>query len=144
MTRVATAADIPGMNRVRMSVRENILSDPSLITKGDYGDMLTIHGRGWVHERDGKIVGFAVGDHARRNIWALFIEPGYEGLGIGRALHDAMVRWLFEQSSEPLWLSTTPGTRAEAFYRAAGWRHVGDAPHGEIRFELNSHGPDVS
>ena len=132
------------MHRVRMSVKENVLSDPAAITPKDYVDMITVDGRGWVHERDGKIVGFAVGDHARRNIWALFIEPGYEGLGIGRALHDAMVRWLFEQSSEPLWLSTTPATRAEAFYRAAGWRHAGDAPHGEIRFELNSPVPGVS
>ena len=133
--RVATLADIPGMHRVRMSVRENILSDPSLITERDYADMITVHGRGWVHESNGRIVGFAVGDHARRNIWALFIEPGYEGRGIGRALHDAMVAWLFEQSRDPLWLTTTPATRAESFYRVAGWRHVGAAPHGEIRFE---------
>ncbi|HEX9174101.1 MAG TPA: hypothetical protein VF861_15735 [Telluria sp.] len=30
--RQATAADIPAMSSIRLSVRENILSDPALIT----------------------------------------------------------------------------------------------------------------
>jgi hypothetical protein len=29
-----------------------------------------------------------------------------------------------------------PGTRAERFYSEAGWKRVGMAPGGEIRFEL--------
>jgi GNAT superfamily N-acetyltransferase len=137
LIRIATVADYPELHRIRMSVRENVLSNPDAIDADDYREMITERGRGWVYEVDGRIVGFSVGDHSTRNIWALFVQPGFEGRGIGRALHDEMVRWLFEQSSEPLWLSTTPGTRAEGFYRAAGWRHAGDAPHGEIRLELD-------
>ncbi|HUP97070.1 MAG TPA: GNAT family N-acetyltransferase [Usitatibacter sp.] len=135
--RVAHVEDIPAMHVVRMAVRENPLSDPSRIQPRDYEEMIEKRGRGWVYEIDGRIVGFSVGDHSRRNIWALFIEPGFEGRGIGRVLHDAMVKWLFEQSPEPLWLTTTPSTRAESFYRAAGWRFAGEAPHGEIRFEMD-------
>ena len=136
--RVATAADWKQIHRVRMAVRENVLSDPSRVTQRDYEEMLGRDGRGWVHERDGRIVGFAIGDHARRNIWALFVEPGYEGLGIGRALHDAMVRWLFAQGDATVWLGTTPGTRAEGFYEAAGWRRKGMQPNGEVRFEMDA------
>ena len=67
---------------------------------------------------------------------ALFVDPAFEGRGIGRALHDAMVSWLFERGSEPLWLTTEPNTRAEQFYSTAGWRRAGIEANGELRFEL--------
>ncbi|HEY6513856.1 MAG TPA: GNAT family N-acetyltransferase, partial [Burkholderiaceae bacterium] len=72
------------------------------------------------------------------NIWALFVEAGHERLGYGRRLHDTMLAWLWSQGLQRLWLSTGPGTRAEGFYRAAGWRAVGVTPHGEIRFEIDA------
>ena len=87
--RVAVVADIAEMHRVRMSVRENILSDASKIRIEHYRQMLDEQGRGWVCEMDGRIVGFTVADLARQNLWALFVEPGYEGHGIGRRLHEA-------------------------------------------------------
>ena len=133
--RLATVADIAAMHEVRMSVRENQLSNPRSIGPEDYRDMLEERGRGWVYEIEGTIVGLAVADHSRRNIWALFVAPGFEGRGIGRALHDAMVEWLFEKSREPVWLGTEPNTRAERFYTAAGWRRAGVQPNGEVRFE---------
>jgi GNAT superfamily N-acetyltransferase len=126
------------MHKVRMSVNENRLSDPARIGFEDYRALLDGAGRGWVFEIEGAIVGFAVGDHGRRNIWALFVAPGYERRGIGRALHERMVRWLFEQGRDPLWLTTEPGSRAERFYRAAGWEARGEAPGGEMRFELQA------
>jgi GNAT superfamily N-acetyltransferase len=134
--RVATSHDIPAMHEVRMSVRENVLSNPASIDAKDYRDMLERRGRGWVYELDGRVVGFAVGDHSARNIWALFVQPGFEGRGIGHALHDAMVAWLFEKGSEPIWLTTTPGTRAQRFYESAGWICSGHAQNGEVRFEM--------
>jgi GNAT superfamily N-acetyltransferase len=42
--------------------------------------------------------------HAHRNIWALFVAPGFEGQGIGRGLLDVMVTWLFAQGRDPVWL----------------------------------------
>jgi GNAT superfamily N-acetyltransferase len=134
--RLATLVDVDAMHRLRLSVQENVLSDPRRVTAEHYVPMLEKHGRGWVYELDGKIVGFAVADHSRRNIWALFVDPAFEGHGIGRALHDAMVNWLFEQGREPLWLTTEPDTRAERFYSTAGWRRQGTEANGELRFEL--------
>ena len=100
-------------------------------------DAIDSRGQGWVIEVDGTIVAFAVGDAGNASIWALFVEPGYEGRGFGRRLHDAMVDWLWRQGHERLWLTTDPGTRAYRFYEAAGWRPVGPASHGEVRLELH-------
>jgi GNAT superfamily N-acetyltransferase len=134
--RIASEADIPEMHRIRMSVRENRLSDPSKVQPGDYRPMIGERGRGWVAEVDGQMAGFAVADQSRANIWALFVDPGFEGRGIGRALHDTMVDWLFTGGEEQVWLSTAPGTRAERFYTSAGWRYTG-MQDGEARFELS-------
>ena len=134
--RLATLADIDAMHQLRLSVQENMLADPQRVVPEHYVPMLEKHGRGWVYELEGKIVGFAVADQRRRNIWALFVDPAFEGRGIGRALHDAMVRWLFERGSDPLWLTTEPNTRAEQFYSTAGWRRAGIEANGELRFEL--------
>ena len=134
--RLALISDIEAMHQVRVAVLENRLSNPRAIGPEDYRAMLEERGRGWVYEVDGRIVGFAIADHSRRNIWALFVAPEFEGCGIGRALHDAMVTWLFQRSDEPIWLTTEPRTRAERFYTMAGWRRAGIDPNGEQRFEL--------
>ncbi|MET0400478.1 MAG: hypothetical protein ABW277_27045 [Longimicrobiaceae bacterium] len=60
--RVATEADITEMHRIRTSVRENRLGEPSWVQPRDYRTMLAEHGRGWVDESDGGIIGFAVAD----------------------------------------------------------------------------------
>jgi GNAT superfamily N-acetyltransferase len=133
---LATLADIDAMHKVRLSVLENTLTDPGSIGPGQYQAMLQERGRGWVYEVEGTIVGFAIADHSRRNIWALFVAPGFQRRGIGRALHDAMVTWLFEKSREPLWLTTGPNTRAEQFYETAGWRRTGVEATSELRLEL--------
>ena len=133
--RVATEADIPAMHRIRLAVRENRLADPSMVQPDDYRPLLGANGRGWVAEAGGAIAGFAVADLVRRNVWALFVDPEMEGRGIGRRLHDVMMEWFAAQGVERVWLSTDPGTRAEAFYRAAGWQPAGDH-HGEARYEM--------
>jgi GNAT superfamily N-acetyltransferase len=97
--------------------------------------MLTENGRGWVAEVGDRIVGFAIGDLSRANVWALFVDPDFEGRGVGRSLHDMTVSWLFEAGADRIWLSTDPGTRAERFYEAAGWR-LSRVENGEAYFEL--------
>ena len=134
--RTASDTDIPEMHRIRMSVRENRLSDPARVQPHDYRALLGDRGRGWVAEMEGRIVGFAVADRARANIWALFVDGAFERRGIGRALHDCMMDWLFAAGAERAWLTTELGTRAERFYRAASWRHVG-TENGEARYELS-------
>ena len=134
--RIASEADIGDMHRVRMRVRENRLLDAARVQPSDYHRMLTADGRGWVAEIGDRVVGFAVADLRRANIWALFVDPDFERVGIGRGLHDAMVHWLFDAGIDPIWLSTDPGTRAESFYEAAGWRRVG-LRETEVRLELS-------
>jgi GNAT superfamily N-acetyltransferase len=136
--RSATTEDIAGMHVVRVSVRENRLSDPARVTHEDYRLMLEEKGCGWVYESGGEIVGFGIVDLSERNIWALFVAPHCEGKGIGSALLKAMVARGFEAGAEPLWLTTSPGTRAEKLYRKAGWQAAGVTDMGELRFELYS------
>jgi len=139
--RRATSADVPAMHRVRLAVRENVLSDPARVRPEDYHEYLATRGRGWVVELDGRVVGFAVADRRTASVWALFVEPGAEGRGIGRRLHDTLVAWLFAAGCERLWLTTEPGTRAQRFYEAAGWRVAGAPPPGQLRYELERPSP---
>ena len=134
--RIATIADIPRIQVVRHLVKENRLSNPALVTDADVEDYITRRGRGWVAEVEGVIVGFAIADLEGHSIWALFIQPEWEGHGIGRELHRLMLDWYFSQSPVTLWLTTAPGTRAEQFYKKAGWREVG-LEKGELRFEMD-------
>lgn len=136
LIREAQPVDIPALMYVRMAVRENRLSRPELVTPADCLDYISRRGRGWVAEVAGQIVGFAIADLEDHNIWALFVHPDFDQQGLGRALHDTMLHWYFGQTTEPVWLSTAPGTRAEGFYRRAGWRETGRTASGEVRFEL--------
>lgn len=135
--RLATVDDIDAMHAVRLAVRQNVLSDETLVRPEHYRKMLEEFGRGWVYEESREVVAFGIADHTHRNIWALFVAQGFERRGIGSRLLKIMVTWLFEQSQEPVWLTTGRNTRAELFYRAAGWRVVGSATDAEIRFELS-------
>jgi hypothetical protein len=47
-----------------------------------------------------------------------------------------MLDWYFNQKKETVWLGTGPDTRAETFYRKAGWKERGKRPNGEIKFEM--------
>ncbi len=135
--RQAQISDIKQIQFVRHSVKENTLSNPLLITDRDCEEYLTIRGKGWVCEIDGKIVGFAIADLRNYNIWALFVHPEKEGKGIGKQLHELMLTWYFTQTKHTVWLGTAPGTRAERFYAKAGWTTVGIVNNGEVKFEMN-------
>lgn len=134
--REATLEDIRAMQVVRHSVKENVLSNPALVTDEDCEEYITRRGRGWVCEVDKQVLGFAIADLADNSIWALFVDPAHEGRGIGRQLHDAMLRWYFEQTDKTVWLTTAPSTRAAAFYEKAGWKATGTKANGEIKFEM--------
>lgn len=134
--RVAEIKDIPQIQVVRNLVKENRLSDPALVPDSDVHDYITRRGRGWVCEINEQIVGFAIADLVDNNIWALFIHPGFEKLGIGKKLHDEMMSWYFLQTDKTVWLGTSPKTRAESFYRKAGWKEKGIHGKGEIKFEM--------
>ena len=125
------------MHVVRNSVKENVLSNPDLITTRDYEDYLTNRGKGFVCEINNEILGFSIVDLVDKNVWALFINPAYEGKGIGKELHDLILTWYFNQTTETIWLGTEPKSRAEVFYRKNGWKEKGMHGKNEIKFEMN-------
>jgi len=134
--REAELKDIAQIQVVRNLVKENRLSDPGLIPDSDVVDYMTRRGKGWVCEINDEVVGFAIADLVDNNIWALFIHPEFERIGIGKKLHDEMMNWYFSKTEKTVWLGTSPGTRAELFYRKAGWKEVGLHGKGEIKFEM--------
>jgi GNAT superfamily N-acetyltransferase len=136
--REAKTTDISQIQIVRNSVKENMLSDPALVPDKDVEDYINNRGKGWVCETDGAIVGFAIVSVTDQNVWALFVQPGYDKKGIGKKLHDQMMHWYFNQTNKAIWLGTAPGTRAEVFYRNAGWRETGLHGKGEIKFEMTA------
>lgn len=134
--REATIDDIKHMQIIRNSVTENTLSNPGLVTDADCKEYITVRGKGWVCEIDNKIAGFAIADLKENNIWALFIDPQFEKKGIGQLLHKTMLDWYFTQTKDTVWLCTAFNTRAEQFYRKAGWTAVGTHGTKEIKFEM--------
>src|SRR5688500_3717772 len=136
IVREATVADIESLSFIRMSVKENILNNPALVTEQDYIKYLTTHGRGWLCEINSTVTGFAIADITTNNIWALFICPNYENKGIGNQLHRIMMNWYFSQTDLPAWLSTSPVTRAAGFYLRHGWTPTGRFGN-EIKFEIS-------
>ena len=125
------------MMELRLSVRENRLADPGQVTAEDClryverGDM-------WVWEEGGHILGISASNCETGWIWALFVRPGHEGRGIGRALFETACDALVRAGFRTLMLSTDPDTRAARFYRAAGWRETGRTAGGELVFEFRA------
>lgn len=135
--REAQLTDIPKIQVVRHTVKENTLSNPALVTDTDCEDFITRRGKGWVCEINGEVIGFSIVDLQEHNVWALFLRPEYEGKGIGKTLHHLMLNWYFDQTQTSLWLGTAPHTRAERFYTLQGWQSTGIVNKGEVKFEMS-------
>ena len=121
------------ITEIRSAVQENRLADPNLVTDEDYA-WFEEHPGIWVWEEGGQILGFSAGDTRDGTIWALFVDPACERRGIGRALFEAACDTLRRAGHRTAMLTTDPGTRAERFYRAAGWKAVGTSSRGELIF----------
>ena len=119
--RRAVEEDIPTMMRIRLSVNENRLSDPTSVTHAMCSDHLDRLGRGWVAELGGETIGFSYANRIDASIWALFVAPEREGLGAGKQLLRLAVDWLFEIGHDEVRLGTEANTRADRFYAAQGW-----------------------
>lgn len=136
--REAVPADIQQMQVVRNAVRENVLSDPKLVTDAQYLEFLSGKGKGWVCVVDDILIGFAIADLEKNNIWALFVHPAFERQGIGKKLHQLMLDWYFSMTSKTVWLSTAPHSRAAQFYMQQGWACVGNTKQVELKFEITA------
>ena len=128
------------MSRIRLSVRENVLSDPNRVTARMYEDYLALSGRGWVAEIDGEVVAFCYADKNDGSIWALFVAPDHEGQGLGKILLGMAVHWIFELGHSVVRLDTTANTRADRFYRTQGWER---RPVSDTKVEFILRRPDI-
>lgn len=130
IVQLAALEDIARLMEIRGNVGENRLSDPSKVVAADYAWFIAhagIHGCAV----DGRLVGFSASDPRDGTIWALFVDPAYEGRGIGQALIAAACAGLRRAGHGTATLSTEPGTRAERFYVRNGWVPSGRTRSGE-------------
>jgi GNAT superfamily N-acetyltransferase len=131
--RRARREDHPRVTEIRNSVTENVLRDPSRVTVEHYRWFEQNPGV-WVWEEDGRILGFSAADTRDGSIWALFVDPAHEKRGIGRQLFDKACDVLREAGHRTASLTTEPGSRADRFYQAAGWKVMGTTERGERIF----------
>lgn len=129
--------DVEQIQLVRNAVKENMLSNPALVSDEDVEDFLSVRGKGWVGVVNKLVVGFSIVDIKEHNLWALFVHPQYAAKGIGKALHNLMMDWYFKQTTTSIWLGTAPGTRAEKFYTLMGWKPAGKHGDKEVKFEMS-------
>lgn len=134
MIRTANESDIPRLVEIRGAVRENRLRDPSRVSLDDYRWFIENPGV-FVWEDDGCIVGFSAADPRDGSIWALFLDQAHEGRGVAHRLLERACAVLKHAGCNRVWLQTSPGTRAERFYRRHGWQVVG-VDDDQLVFEL--------
>lgn len=127
--------DIDELTRIRGAVLENRLRDPASVTQADY-DWFVSRGLVWLAEANGQIAGFSTGDPRDGTIWALFVDPGQEGAGLGRALLAKVCEDLAADGHATLRLTTDPGTKAARLYAQLGWEEQGLMADGEMAFLL--------
>lgn len=138
--RPATAADIDTLFEIRTSVRENHLSREQMtglgITPAVLAEAIAAEPCAWITEIDGIAGGFAMVDSEEGELFALFVRPECEGLGMGRLLLAAAEEQLFH-AHEQIWLVTDggDGIRANAFYRRHGWHLAGRVDERDVRYE---------
>ncbi|WP_206074113.1 GNAT family N-acetyltransferase [Pseudoalteromonas rubra] len=137
--RIAVREDISRMSEIRLQVTENKLSDPGKITPQMYEAHIAGQGKSWVCELNGQIVGFSSAASEDGSIWALFILPEYEGVGMGKALLDLACDWLFSNGHKLLSLDTEANTRADGFYHVQGWLRGEVDQQGDVSYTLCSH-----
>lgn len=128
--------DIDSLICIRGAVRENRLRDPASVTRAEY-DWFVAAGLVWLAEIGGQVAGFAAGDPRDGSIWALFVDPEFEGQGLGAQLLGRVCDDLRADGHKLLRLGTDPGTKAARLYARLGWQVNGVLPDGELEFLLS-------
>lgn len=138
--RPAAPDDVELLFDIRTSVRENHQSRAELasigVTPWSVAEMLRTTARAWVVEAGGRAVGFSMADAAEGTVFAMFVRPGWEGRGAGRALMREAEAWLFAEEWEEIWLLTgrDPALRANGFYRRLGWTEAEWRADGQVKY----------
>jgi GNAT superfamily N-acetyltransferase len=112
--RRAREEDHARISEIRDSVTENKLGEASRpLVDNDYPWFRDNPGV-WLWEENGIILGFAAADTRDGSIWGLFVAPGHERRGIGRALFEKSLHVLRLHGHCTAWLTTQPGSTSQA------------------------------
>lgn len=138
--RVATEDDVESLFTLRTSVVQNHLSVEQMADLGITPQVLADSIRQapcvWMAEVDGQPAAFSMIDLAAGEVFAMFVSPAYENLGLGRQLMAVAEAALFEHH-ETLFLITDgrDEIRANGFYQRLGWTVVGAVEGDDVRYE---------
>lgn len=142
LIRAATADDVDTLCAIRTSVVQNHLSLEQMadlgITPQVLRDTLRAAPCGWIAEVDGQAAGFSMVDLDEGEVFAMFVLPTHEKLGLGRQLMAVAEAALFE-CHDTLYLVTDgrDEIRANGFYQRLGWSVVGQVDGDDVRYEKN-------
>ncbi|MBK5476785.1 GNAT family N-acetyltransferase [Pseudomonas sp. TH21] len=140
LIRVATTDDIDTLFAIRTSVVQNHLSREQMaglgITPQVLADTIQAAPCVWIAEVEGQPVAFAMVDLAQGEVFAMFVLPSHERLGLGRQLMAVAEAALFKHHQR-LFLITDGGAdiRANGFYQRLGWSVVGRVEGDDVRYE---------
>lgn len=124
MIRIAGLSDLSHIAAIRDSVGAGGFTDPAAI--GDAAMAALIReGSLWVwQEGEGDLAGFAAAELSAGAIAALFVAPGHDGKGIGRALLHTACEALRAAGHQQARVHVPIGGSGERHFRAAGWLAV--------------------
>ena len=136
--RAALPTDVGAMFKVRTSVRENVLTAEELVELGITPEFIAAKIErspcAWVATVNSEIVGFSLVDLDTACLFAVFVLPKYEGLGIGTGLIKACESEIFKSHSVA-WLETAQSSRAAKLYRHLRWINETETGEGDVRME---------
>ena len=137
LIRTATPDDVDTLCAIRTAVVQNHLSLEQMadlgITPQVLSDTLRAAPCGWIAEVDGQAAGFSMVDLDEGEVFAMFVLPSHEKLGLGRQLMAVAEAALFARH-DTLYLVTDgrDEIRANGFYQRLGWSVVGPFDRGEV------------
>jgi len=140
LIRAATQDDVDTLFNIRTRVVQNHLSVEQMAQLGITPQVLADGIReapcAWVAEVDGQPVAFSMVDLATGEVFAMFVLPTHENLGLGRRLMAVAETALFERHAT-LFLVTDgrDEIRANGFYQRLGWTVTGSVEGDDVRYE---------
>src|SRR5450830_6496 len=138
--RVATKDDVDTLFAIRTSVVQNYLSREQMadlgITPQVLADRIQEADCVWIAKVDGQPAAFSMVDLAEGEVFAMFVLPTHENLGLGRELMAVAEAALFELH-DTLFLITDgrDEVRANGFYQPLGWSVVATVEGDDVRYE---------
>lgn len=140
--REATQDDVPAILKIRRMAIENELRSP--LTQAMLTKALQKNCKAFVAEHTGEVIAFVLANKPEKEVWGLFVLEPFQGKGIGKALLDLAVDWLWQQrygwlraKAKKLKVSTQQGSRAEGFYQHCGWQLSSKLGDQEVEYTLN-------